>query len=204
MGDSGPYILYFHGTPGGYDMPLMRIPGMRTIIPSRPGYLRTPLEVGRSPEEQATAFSGLLDELGIESVVVLGGSGGGPYAISFAELFPERTDGLITIAARSLPENLPEGLEAPIYIRSDFIYWALTTWMTSSPELTVKTIVPDPDNQNKILEDPAMSAALADIAWSLWPFSIREEGWFAAADAFLSEQQAGLESAQVIFSGSSN
>ena len=51
-GGSGPILLFLHGTPGGYDQ-LGALSGFRFIAPSRPGYLRTPLSVGRSPEEQA-------------------------------------------------------------------------------------------------------------------------------------------------------
>lgn len=47
------------------------------IIPSRPGYLRTPLSVDRTPKEQAEALAALLDTLKIDKVAVVGGSGGG-------------------------------------------------------------------------------------------------------------------------------
>ena len=44
--------------------------GYRVLTPSRPGYLRTPLEVGKTAAEQARAFSALLDTIGIKGVIV--------------------------------------------------------------------------------------------------------------------------------------
>ena len=54
-----PYVVIFHGTPGGHHASFLGEPlemaGVGTITPSRPGYLRTPLETGRTFEEQADA-----------------------------------------------------------------------------------------------------------------------------------------------------
>src|SRR5690349_1661222 len=70
----GPPVLVVHGTPGGYDQPLRyleathRSGSTHYIIPSRPGYLRTPLSVGSTPADQARAFAALLDALGTKRV----------------------------------------------------------------------------------------------------------------------------------------
>src|SRR3989338_38204 len=82
---SGPVVLISHGAPGGYDegvalARLAQAPQYQFIGVSRPGYLRTPLETGRTYEEQADAFAALLDALGIEQAAVLGVSSGGPAA----------------------------------------------------------------------------------------------------------------------------
>ncbi len=64
----GPALLLIHGSPGGYDQAMAFVsqnPGFKLISVSRPGYLRTPLETGQTPEEQADAFAALLDELNI-------------------------------------------------------------------------------------------------------------------------------------------
>jgi hypothetical protein len=48
---SPPYVVLLHGTPGGYDQgvslgsPFLEA-GMGSISVSRPGYLRTPIDVG--------------------------------------------------------------------------------------------------------------------------------------------------------------
>ena len=83
----GPAILGMHGTPGGFDQVALigetvEARGFRIVGWSRPGYLGTPLEVGRTPAEQADAAAALLDTLGIDRVCVYGASGGGPAASS--------------------------------------------------------------------------------------------------------------------------
>ncbi|HWP58001.1 MAG TPA: alpha/beta hydrolase [Candidatus Acidoferrales bacterium] len=109
---SGPAVLVIHGCPGGYDQGLLAAKlagsqGFTFISPSRPGYLRTPLEVGLTPEAQADAYAALLDSLGILQAAVIGISGGGPSALQFALRHPQRCWGLVTVCAiaRRLSEN---------------------------------------------------------------------------------------------------
>ncbi len=102
----GPAILGMHGTPGGYDQVALigntvEARDFRLIGWSRPGYLRTPLEVGRTPAEQADAAARLLDALGIDRVCVYGASGGGPATYSFAARHPDRTWAMVTECAIS-------------------------------------------------------------------------------------------------------
>ena len=106
VGRGSPVLLLLHGTPGGYDHVLGSIratgfanSGARFIAPSRPGYLRTPLASGKSPEEQARLYAALLTKLGVDRVFVFGASGGGPSALQFAIQYPERCSGLILEAA---------------------------------------------------------------------------------------------------------
>jgi pimeloyl-ACP methyl ester carboxylesterase len=105
---NGYPALFFHGTPGGYDqiyeatklaMERGQSRHLRVIAPSRPGYLRTPLTVGETPELQADAFDALLDELHVDKVVVFGGSGGGPAALRFVLQHPERCTALVLESA---------------------------------------------------------------------------------------------------------
>ena len=110
----GRPILVVHGTPGGYDQPLSSIKatqsekkGYRFIMPSRPGYLRTRLSVGATPQEQAQAFAALLTELHIDKVVVHAVSGGGPSALQFAMQYPERCSALILEVARTQSSEQP-------------------------------------------------------------------------------------------------
>lgn len=100
---NAPYILFCHGTPGGYDQGIgiaeLADAGFGTIYVSRPGYLRTPLTTGPSMAQQADAFAALLDALGVDTVVPHGVSGGGPSAIQFVARHPDRTLGLMLSCA---------------------------------------------------------------------------------------------------------
>ncbi len=166
IGDSGPYLLYAHGRPGGYDHGLT-IPGFRVLVPSRPGYLRTPLSVGRTPEEQAHAYAVLLDSLSIGQVFVLGISGGGPSAISFAALYPQRTVALAAFAAVSQPIE-PDEVELA-FMKSDFLLWATSATMRNS---LLRTLV------DLLVRDPETRATIDSAAslMSIWPVSRRQAG----------------------------
>jgi pimeloyl-ACP methyl ester carboxylesterase len=98
-----PYLLISHGTPGGHNQYIQAEPfleaGIGIIIPSRPGYLGTPLTSGTTLPEQADAFAALLDALGIEQVAVHGISGGGPPAVHFTARYPERVKALLLTSA---------------------------------------------------------------------------------------------------------
>jgi pimeloyl-ACP methyl ester carboxylesterase len=77
--------------------------GYRYVALSRPGYLGTPLAAGRSPEEQADLYAGVLDALGLGRVVVMAVSGGGPSAIHFALRHPARCAGLVLASTTGAP-----------------------------------------------------------------------------------------------------
>ena len=179
IGGSGPFLLYFHAVLSGYDTAVIPPPGVRIIIPSRPGYLGTSIESGRSVEEQANVMAALLDALNIESVVAYGTAAGAAFAITFASMFPDRTDGLITYAAVTERTNIPGDLEAPIAFRSEFVSWSLFSLFTAirGPEGIVKSIVTDTVSQQRAMADPEILTALTSFAWGIWPFSLREAGW---------------------------
>lgn len=89
----GPVVLCLHGGPGGYDQSLLigeNLPGFTILGVSRPGYLQTPLSVGRTAEEQADAMIALLDYLGIRKVAVIGFSAGSTVAFQMAVRHPHR------------------------------------------------------------------------------------------------------------------
>ena len=99
----GDALLVVHGMPGDWRQAPTVAEDLsdqaRVLLVSRPGYGRTPLRVGRTPQDQATAYVALLDALGIDRAVVLGISGGGPSSFAFASLFPERCRGLLLCCA---------------------------------------------------------------------------------------------------------
>ncbi|MCI4626362.1 MAG: alpha/beta hydrolase [Candidatus Magnetoovum sp. WYHC-5] len=105
-GDSGPVLACLHGAPGGYDQVLpffseLVQEGFRILAWSRPGYLKTPLSVGRTVDEQVEVLASLLDSLDIDKVFIVGVSAGGPPAIQFAAHYPNRTKALVTVCAVS-------------------------------------------------------------------------------------------------------
>jgi pimeloyl-ACP methyl ester carboxylesterase len=108
---SGPVVLVCHGTSSNcfsIDMstPLVEA-GFSVLTPSRPGYGRTPLEVGASAAGAAQALIALLDSLSIQTCEVVAISGGGPTGIALAAGYPQRTTRLILAEAVTHPEDRP-------------------------------------------------------------------------------------------------
>jgi pimeloyl-ACP methyl ester carboxylesterase len=177
-GDSGPIMLYVHSSPGGYDSAPAAGSNFRVLAPSRPGYLGTPLEVGRTPREQAHAYAALLDALEIqESVLIMATSGGGPSGIAFAAMYPERTAGVLAIEAVSQSKSAEGGL--PGFMQNDFMIWAVFSAVEKlqGDAGMVSMVIPDPENQQLILDDPEKVNAFVPLIWSLWPISRRNSGW---------------------------
>jgi len=108
---SGPVVLVCHGTSSNcFSMsgvePLVAA-GFSVLIPSRPGYGRTPLEAGRSASQAAEALVALLDALQIQTCSVVAISGGGSTGIALAAGYPQRVQRLVLAAALSRPEQRP-------------------------------------------------------------------------------------------------
>jgi pimeloyl-ACP methyl ester carboxylesterase len=108
---SGPLVLVCHGTSSNCFASELADPlveaGFSVLTPSRPGYGRTPLEVGRSATQAGEALVALLDSLKIQTCSVVAISGGGPTGIALAAGYPQRVQRLVMAAAVSRPENRP-------------------------------------------------------------------------------------------------
>ena len=106
---TGPVVLICHGTSedchSGYPYEFLVEAGFTLLIPSRPGYGRTPLEVGRTNMQAAQALISLLDCLDIQTCSVLAVSAGGPTGIALAANYPGRIKHLVLMAAVSQPEK---------------------------------------------------------------------------------------------------
>ena len=105
-GGSGPTLLTVHGGLGGADQgrlfaDWLRADGFRVLSPSRPGYLDTPLDSGRTLEDQADLFAALLDELAVPRVVLFAVSSGAPVAYTFAARHRARVSALVVVAGVS-------------------------------------------------------------------------------------------------------
>jgi pimeloyl-ACP methyl ester carboxylesterase len=82
---------------------LFALNGFRVIAPSRPGFLGTPLDTGRTYEEQADALAALLNALGVDETAAVGFSGGGPPLFLLAARFPSRVRCLVGVSTVSGP-----------------------------------------------------------------------------------------------------
>jgi pimeloyl-ACP methyl ester carboxylesterase len=130
-GTGGATVLVVHGRPGGYDQGLviaraLNDPQFRFLAVSRPGYLRTPLETGRSPEDQADTFAALLDVLGVPQAAVVALSAGGPSALQFALRHPGRCWGVVlvsTLTQRRVRPALRARILNSVWGSSDAVGW---------------------------------------------------------------------------------
>ena len=73
--------------------------GYSIVIPSRPGYGRTPSKSGKTAEEFADTLASFLDELKIDKVIVVGISAAGRTALHFSKNYPNRVKKLILESA---------------------------------------------------------------------------------------------------------
>lgn len=148
---SGPAVIYAHGTPGGFDQGIAfaRFLGLNhhtLISPSRPGYLRTPLVSGASPQEQADLYAALLDVLDIDQASIIGFSGGGPSALQFALRHPDRCRSLVMVSgiaqrhhrleqqyAWPFPKRLAAQMLDRLLVSDPFLYFVqpMTSFMPS-------------------------------------------------------------------------
>ncbi len=180
-----------HGSPGGFDQGLvwakhLKDAGCELIAPSRPGYLRTPLDSGRSPTLQADLFAAMLDVLCIDKVTVLGISSGGPSAVHFAARHPDRTNALLLDAAVLLPiAPATNKLERALFESSTGIWlWCQVAkrWPKSTAALVVDTLSTGLDKGQKreavdwITSNPIRLHDIVVLSTSLAPRTAREPG----------------------------
>ena len=99
----GSALLFHSGTPSAavpyeplIDAVIER--GLQFVTYSRPGYAGSTEHHGRSVADGAADVATILAELGINSFVTLGRSGGGPHALACAALLAERCQAAATIA----------------------------------------------------------------------------------------------------------
>ncbi|MBC7982579.1 MAG: alpha/beta hydrolase [Candidatus Obscuribacterales bacterium] len=172
-------MLRIHGRPGGYDQTIAAprtrpadYAGYQVIAISRPGYLRTPLSSGETPEQQADLYAALLDKLEIKRVVVYGASGGGPSALAFAARHPTRTRELILVVpdlVQSMEARERETTPGAVMMfLQDFGFWV-------GGQLLGKTMAPmmmpdlDPN-------DPVAAAQLPIVATAFLASDLRVAG----------------------------
>jgi pimeloyl-ACP methyl ester carboxylesterase len=92
---TGRPLVFLHGFPtsrleAAGVAPTAESHNVRVISPDRPGFGLSSPQPGRRIVDFPADVAALLDHLGLERVPLLGGSGGGPYALACAKLIPER------------------------------------------------------------------------------------------------------------------
>jgi len=137
-GGSGPDVLVVHGSGGGYDQGELLVQAglgsqFHWIAPSRFGYLQSTFHENATFDDQAHAYAYLLDYLGIKKVAVVALSHGGPSALLFAALYPERVSSLTLIscgvASSSSKDQVQANQKGDMWVtifKYDSIYWAAT------------------------------------------------------------------------------
>jgi pimeloyl-ACP methyl ester carboxylesterase len=186
----GLAILVSHGVLGGHDnirdlVDLWVGPDNRAVGPSRFGYLGSAMPPNATPADQADAFAAVLDHLGLDRVVALGFSAGGPAAIQLALRHPNRLYGLILGSsylpgmARPTPRLLHPIIRAAVG-------WERGWWLlkTVRPTLLAR-IMGVPKGW-----DPSGDADFLAIRDALFPIHPKRAG--VAFDALVSEPASNL------------
>ncbi len=134
---SGLPILYFHGTGAGNDAAVLLeqefvASGCRLIVPNRPGYFNTTVGPRGSSSFCARLADELLSHLNLDRVAVVGTSGGGIPAATFARRYPNRTAALVLQCAQAHRWDhgnwLPNGIARSLFLFRHGIYWPFLRW----------------------------------------------------------------------------
>jgi len=123
---SGTPVFYFHGFPGSHlevEMnngdEIAKMLNIRLIAVNRPGYGDSDFQPKRSLLDWPDDIVELADSLGINKFSVVGGSGGGPYAIACAYKIPDRIKKVGVVSGMG-PVNAPGA--------KDVSSWSIIKW----------------------------------------------------------------------------
>lgn len=194
-GGTGPAVLVFHGAPGGYDQAMLIGSELveaefHVLALSRPGYLRTPLVTGQTPEQQADAAAELVASLDLPNVAVIGESYGAPTALEFARRHPDKTRALVVISGvtKAIPPDkknppLPEVLNEAL--TGDIGAWWLVETAGSEPEKALAwtfDLTQTGDDSTRegwvrsVKANPAQLSWFRDLVGTFHPINPRESG----------------------------
>lgn len=206
----GTPLLRVPGTPGcRWSIRADRSPwydrGLHVVVTERPGFGASTRLPGRRFHEHADDLAAILDHLGIDRVLVMGGSGAAPHILSFLSRHPDRARAA-TIVVGAAPLE-PSEVEAMIEInRAEWYliqagdrdavrehvrpYWEA---LVADPIAGMMEIFEDaPQADRRVMADPAWRASMAR--------GIREalegnlEGWIDESFADLAWDDIDLSS----------
>lgn len=193
----GPVILISHGGGTGcvqistYDYLLKA--GYTLICPSKPGYMRTSIDVGNTFEKQADMFAELLDKFAIkEKVTVIGLSMGGPVVLQFALRHPDRVRCVIMQDAVSkqylVNKKAANSFLGKVFLNpviANFMGYILYRYTQLSPVGTFKQFLSDESTYTKtqivkiskeLMADKAGIKQLSNFLYQLSPMCTRLKG----------------------------
>jgi len=186
-----PVLMGSHGGLGGVDQCRAAIDfakdDFRLLSLSRPGYLGTPLESGKSLDEQADLFAAVLDELGIEKVAMFSISAGGPFAYTFAIRHPDRIWALITADSVSGYYDMPEtaGPVTQMIFLSDTGQKLMQMMTKSKPDAFIKEIFKSEAYYTKkemkehlkfVMDNPYAHEFVTAFMNAMYPYKTRKAG----------------------------
>lgn len=147
----------FHGHPGsrlegelGHEAAMNR--GVRIITLDRPGYGRSTFQPKRRILDWPNDVAQVADQLGITQFAVVGGSGGGPYALACGYALPGRVTkvGVVSGVAPYSAPHATEGMRwqnrvgfqlgARIPPLATLIMWSMARQVRKSPERVVEAV----------------------------------------------------------------
>jgi len=188
----GPVVLAVHAGLGGVDQgrlvnDWLVKQGYRVLSSSRPGYLGTPLDSGRTFENQADLLAALLDALHIKKVIVTSLSAGGPAAYIFAAKYPERILALLTISSVSGDYVMPETVSpiGEVIVMSTPGQKVMGFFMNKLTRAFLSTALGGigylPKDKLKsytehVLHSPEKLAFMKGIMATMYPYSVRKAG----------------------------
>lgn len=163
-----PVVAVMHGAMGGYDQALLEKEellshGFRILAWSRPGYLRTPLSVGITFQEQANALNELLKTLNIQKVSLIAISAGGVPGLLFAQQFPQKLSALIMEVALSKKYTTTYSQRLTLVLfYNDLVFWLIDIFAKKIVKSLLKFFINLESTFNKEAKKRILAQALQD------------------------------------------
>lgn len=198
LNGEGPVIITVHGGPGGYDQGLIlgeffRREGFTILAVSRPGYLGTPLETGRTEEEQADALAALIESLGLKEVGLVHASAGGPSGYLLAARHPSLVKAQVAIDSVSMKYTVNASKADEALFTSKFGIWLVNFIMEHFPKYMIEEFL----KTESTLSHDDIKKRITEILNDPWKLQIMNCMVDTMGACRYSERKAGLENDMV-------